>query len=94
MSIEELFPVLVSNSAMTICYCTLALFCIVFMFSILLTLLPPYHPQFWARVRGMTSSATPTAAYGHCSTPVVALSDSALHQMLQAPGGAQEDPAS
>jgi hypothetical protein len=26
-------------------------------------------PQFWARVRGMTSSATPTAAYGHCSTP-------------------------
>mmetsp|Transcript_10382 Transcript_10382/g.33578 ORF Transcript_10382/g.33578 Transcript_10382/m.33578 type:complete len:220 (-) Transcript_10382:1194-1853(-) len=26
-------------------------------------------PQFCVSVRGMTSSATPTARYGHCSTP-------------------------
>mmetsp|Transcript_9827 Transcript_9827/g.18353 ORF Transcript_9827/g.18353 Transcript_9827/m.18353 type:complete len:213 (+) Transcript_9827:511-1149(+) len=26
-------------------------------------------PQFWARVRGMTSAAAPTERYGHCSTP-------------------------
>ena len=28
-------------------------------------------PQFCASVRGMTSSATATALYGHCSTPAV-----------------------
>lgn len=27
-------------------------------------------PQFWMRVRGMTSRAWATARYGHCSTPV------------------------
>ena len=26
-------------------------------------------PQFWARVRGMTSSAFPIAAYGHLEIP-------------------------
>ena len=30
-------------------------------------------PQFWMRVRGMTSRAWATALYGHCSTPVMAL---------------------
>lgn len=30
-------------------------------------------PQFWIRVRGMTSRAWATALYGHCSTPVMAL---------------------
>lgn len=30
-------------------------------------------PQFWIRVRGMTSKAWATALYGHCSTPVMAL---------------------
>ena len=30
-------------------------------------------PQFWIRVRGMTSRAWATARYGHCSTPVMAL---------------------
>ncbi|EGW07057.1 hypothetical protein I79_009607 [Cricetulus griseus] len=30
-------------------------------------------PQFWIKVRGMTSKAWATALYGHCSTPVMAL---------------------
>mmetsp|Transcript_16990 Transcript_16990/g.50708 ORF Transcript_16990/g.50708 Transcript_16990/m.50708 type:complete len:257 (-) Transcript_16990:1009-1779(-) len=38
----------------------------------LVSTLITFAPQFWARVRGMTSKATPTAAYGHCSTPDMA----------------------